>query len=68
MNLYYFFEIDNEGNQIYGEEYFVMSDSLDAAKKAVIECEDYKDRTYSDIEKMGVIVKGINEVIHTELA
>jgi hypothetical protein len=45
-----------------------MSDSLENAKNAVINCKEYKERSYSNLEKMGYSVHGINEVVQTELA
>jgi len=68
IQLYYFFKADNKGKPDYGEEYFVMSDSLENAKNAVINCKAYKVRSYSNINNMGYSVHGINEVVQTELA
>jgi hypothetical protein len=68
MELYYFFCVDNKGKRDYGEEYFVMSDSLENAKTAVVNSNEYKERFYANIEKMGYTVHGINQVVQTELA
>jgi hypothetical protein len=68
MKMYYFFEKDEKGQPDYGEQYFVMSDSLEDAKKAVVNCEEYKQRSYSNIENMGYSVHGINEVVQTEIS
>lgn len=68
MKMYYFFCVDSKGKPEYGEEYFVMSDSLDNAKAAVKNCDAYKERSYSDIDTMGYTIHDVNQVVQTELA
>lgn len=67
MKLYYFFEADEHGKPDYGDNYFVMSDSLESAQNAVLKSDEYKNRG-SDISKMSYRVIGLNQVIHTETA
>lgn len=68
MKLYYFFNKDSQGRPNYGQEYFVMSESLEAAKQAVINCKEWKARSYKvDINEKGVLVVNENEVLHTEI-
>jgi hypothetical protein len=67
MKLYYFFCVDKQGMREYGEQFFVVSDSLENAKNAVINSKEYKELD-SNIKHMDYTVHGVNEVVQTELA
>lgn len=69
MNLYYFFKPDREtGNPTYGHRYFLMAKDLKSAKQALRNSKEYQNKEkYSlPIDKMGVWVRGENEVVYTE--
>lgn len=69
MKMYFFFCSDSQGNPTYGEEWFVMSDSLDNAKAAIENTETFKrDPWYYNLKDMAVREFNINEPVQTELS
>jgi hypothetical protein len=68
LKMYYFFRKDERGNLTYGEEYIVMSESLETAKESVSNSPEWKSRDYADWNKMGVKVFAENQVLQTEIS
>lgn len=67
MRMFYFFRKDEKGKRTFGEEFFVMARSYDAAVEAVINSKDWKDNQWVSMDKMGWISVEENFVIQTEL-
>ncbi len=60
--MYYFFTKDSDGDETYGPQYFVMSDSYKNAENSVTTSDDWMEGDYN-IAEMGVREYEINQVI-----